>query len=161
VSDWTFPNNNHIIIPGPVKGGGWMHVGIWNVPIDNTHTQRMHMYSMPDLPPDQVAAFEADWAQHQNYDPVNDHDALFNDHAYPPDKYSDLTNAQDYVAQVGQGPLVDREHEILGRSDAGIALLRRLLYREMDALASGLPTKAWHPLKESVELPTQHAGAAN
>jgi hypothetical protein len=38
--------------------------------------------------------------------------------------------------------------------------LRRLLYREMDALASGRPTKTWRQLKESVELPTQHANAA-
>lgn len=160
VSDWTFPNNNHIIVPGPVPGGGWMHVAIWNVPIDNTNTQRMHMYAMPDLPADQIPPLEADWAEHENYDPADHHDALFNDYAYPPDKYSDLTNAQDYVAQVGQGPLVDRERETLGRSDAGIALLRRLLYREMDALSSGGPVKRWRPLAESVELPTQHANAA-
>jgi hypothetical protein len=30
----------------------------------------------------------------------------------------------------------------------------------MDALSSGLPTKTWRPLAESVELPTQHANGA-
>lgn len=160
VSDWTFPNNNHIIVPGPVKDGGWMHVGIWNVPVDDTHTQRMHIYAMPDLPADRVAALEADWAKHQDYDPADHHDALMHRRDYPPDRYSDLTNAQDYVAQVGQGPLVDRERETLGRSDAGIALLRKLLQREMDALRAGTGTKRWRSLEQSVELPTQHAGAA-
>jgi 5,5'-dehydrodivanillate O-demethylase oxygenase subunit len=43
---------------------------------------------------------------------------------YPSDHLFDLTSAQDYVAQRGQGVIADREHEILGRSDAGIALLR-------------------------------------
>jgi 5,5'-dehydrodivanillate O-demethylase len=160
VSDWTFPNNNHIVVPGPIPGGGWMHVAIWNVPIDNTHTQRMHIYAMPDLAKDQIAALEADWAKHQDYDPADHHDALMHQRAYPEDRYSDLTNAQDYVAQVGQGPLVDRERETLGRSDAGIALLRRLLYREMDAMSSGRTPKQWRPLEECVELPTQHAGAS-
>jgi 5,5'-dehydrodivanillate O-demethylase oxygenase subunit len=160
ISDWTFPNNNHIIVPGPIAGGGWMHVAIWNVPIDNTHTQRMHIYAMPDLAPDQVAALDADWAKHQDYDPADHHNALMHERAYPEDRYSDLTNAQDYVAQVGQGPLVDREHETLGRSDAGIALLRRLLYREMDAINAGKAPKQWRPLEESIELPTQHAGAS-
>ena len=159
ISDWTFPNNNHVIVPGPVAGGKWMHVGIWNVPVDDTHTQRMHIYSIPDLPPDQIQPLHEDWLKHQNYDPVDHHDALMHQRAYPPDRYSDLTNAQDYVAQVGQGALVDRERETLGRSDAGIALLRKLLYREMDAIGNGGTPKQWRPLEESIELPTQHAGA--
>jgi 5,5'-dehydrodivanillate O-demethylase len=112
------------------------------------------------LAKDQIAALEADWAKHQDYDPADHHDALMHQRAYPEDRYSDLTNAQDYVAQVGQGPLVDRERETLGRSDAGIALLRRLLYREMDAMSADRTPKQWRPLEESVELPTQHAGAS-
>ena len=160
VSDWTFPNNNHIIVPGPLPDAGWMHVAIWNVPIDDTHTQRMHIYAMPDLPEHLIDGLTADWTAHENYDPADHHDALFHHAAYPPDEYSDLINAQDYVAQVGQGAIADRERETLGRSDAGIALLRRLLYREMDARTSGQPGKQWRPLAESAELPTQHAASA-
>lgn len=161
VSDWTFPNNNHIIVPGPIKGGPWVDVGIWNVPIDDTHTLRMNLYTMPTQGEEADARLLAEWeAQHQDYDPADHHDELFYEHAYPEDQHSNLTNAQDYVAQVGQGAIVDREQEVLGRSDAGIALLRRLYLRELEAIRDGKPTKAWKPLAESVELPTQHAGSA-
>jgi 5,5'-dehydrodivanillate O-demethylase len=66
--------------------------------------------------------------------------------------HSNLTNAQDYVALVGQGAVVDRTLETLGRSDAGIALLRRIFFRELTAIAEGLPTKQWRRLEHSVEL---------
>lgn len=156
VSDWTFPNNNHIVVPGPIKGGPWVDVGIWNVPIDDTHTQRMNLYAMPSQGAEIDARLTAEWkAQHEDYDPADHHDELFYQSAYPEDQHSNLTNAQDYVAQVGQGPIVDREQEILGRSDAGIALLRRIFFRELDALRTGRATKTWKPLAESVELPVQ------
>jgi hypothetical protein len=35
-------------------------------------------------------------------------------------------------------------NEYLGRSDAGIILLRKLWLRELDALETVKPTKAWH-----------------
>jgi 5,5'-dehydrodivanillate O-demethylase oxygenase subunit len=157
VSDWTFPNNNHIIVPGPDKSGPWVDVGIWNVPIDDTHTQRMHIYAMPPQGKERDEQLMAEWESHETYDPADHHDELFNEHAYPEDEHSNLTNAQDYVAQVGQGAIADREAETLGRSDAGIALLRRLFVRELDALRSGTEPKAWKRLEESVELPTQRA----
>ena len=160
VSDWTFPNNNHIVIPGPIKGGPWVDTGIWNVPIDDTHTMRMNIYAMPLDGVEAQRHLLDDWAAHENYDPSQHHDELFLEAAYPEDEYSDLTNAQDYVAQVGQGTIVDRELEVLGRSDAGIALLRKILFRELAALREGRPTKAWVPLEESVTLPTQHAAGA-
>jgi 5,5'-dehydrodivanillate O-demethylase len=160
VSDWTFPNNNHIVVPGPREGGPWVDAGIWNVPIDDTHTQRMNIYAMPSLGREIDAELMAEWEAHENYSPADHHDELFREHKYPADEHSDLTNAQDYVAQVGQGAIVDREHEVLGRSDAGIAFLRKIYFRELDLLREGRPGKAWRPLAESIELPTQHAAGA-
>ena len=66
-----------------------------------------------------------------------------------------LTSAQDYVAAVGQGTNVDRSQELLGKSDAGIAFLRRIFWRELDAIRAGNPTKAWRRLAQSSELPRQ------
>jgi 5,5'-dehydrodivanillate O-demethylase oxygenase subunit len=157
MSDWTFPNNNHIVVPGPLKDGPWVDAGIWNVPIDDTHTQRMNIYAMASQGEDVDAKLLAEWKAHEGYDPADHHDALFSENAYPEDRHSDLTNAQDYVAQVGQGPLVDRTQETLGRSDAGIAFLRRIYQRELALIHEERPTKYWAPLAESVELPTQHA----
>ena len=102
-------------------------------------------------------ALMAEWEDHENYTPADHHDELFYEHKYPADEHSDLTNAQDYVAQVGQGAIVDRENEILGRSDAGIAFLRKIYFRELELLREGKPAKTWRPLAESVALPTQHA----
>ena len=58
------------------------------------------------------------------------------------DKIS-LVHAQDYVAQVGQGPSANRAQEHLGRSDIGVILFRRIWERELRALAEGRPLKKW------------------
>ena len=90
-----------------------------------------------------------------NYDPTEHHDELFYDEIYPAEPVFQLTSAQDYVAQVGQGTIVDREVEVLGRSDAGIALMRRIFFREMEAIREGRPTKDWRRLEEAAHLPIQ------
>jgi 5,5'-dehydrodivanillate O-demethylase len=58
------------------------------------------------------------------------------------DKIS-LVHTQDYVAQVGQGPVADRAQEHLGRSDVGVILFRKIWERELRALAEGRPLKKW------------------
>jgi 5,5'-dehydrodivanillate O-demethylase len=54
-----------------------------------------------------------------------------------------LVHSQDYVAQVGQGPIADRRQEHLGRSDVGVILFRKIWERELSALAEGRPLKKW------------------
>jgi 5,5'-dehydrodivanillate O-demethylase len=49
----------------------------------------------------------------------------------------------DDVTQLGQGPIADREHERLGRSDAALIVLRKIWERELRALAEGRPLKQW------------------
>jgi hypothetical protein len=43
----------------------------------------------------------------------------------------------DYEAQVGQGPVTFHSEENLVSSDRGVALVRRLLSQQLDALAAG------------------------
>jgi len=50
---------------------------------------------------------------------------------------------QDIAVQAGQGRIADRENERLGRSDAGIILWRKILRRELQAIADGRPGKKW------------------
>jgi hypothetical protein len=45
--------------------------------------------------------------------------------------------------QAGQGRIAERGHERLGRSDAGIILWRKILARELRAIAEGRPGKKW------------------
>lgn len=57
---------------------------------------------------------------------------------------------QDYVAQVGQGPVETREDEHLASSDVEEALFRSIWRRELTALAEGKPLKTWR-LTENLE----------
>jgi 5,5'-dehydrodivanillate O-demethylase oxygenase subunit len=54
-----------------------------------------------------------------------------------------IVGIQDNVSQIGQGIVANRNDEWLGRSDVAIILLRKLWRRELAALASGGPLKAW------------------
>jgi Rieske oxygenase family protein len=49
--------------------------------------------------------------------------------------------AQDHMAWETQGPIADRTRERLATSDAGIVLLREVMFREMDRVAKGLDPK--------------------
>lgn len=55
-----------------------------------------------------------------------------------------LAVIQDTVSIGGQGVIVDRSQENLGRSDVGIAMLRRVWAREMKAIAEGGPVKRFY-----------------
>ena len=48
-----------------------------------------------------------------------------------------------YLVTDGQGVIVDRTAERLGRSDAAVILLRKIWARELQALAEGRPLKEW------------------
>jgi 5,5'-dehydrodivanillate O-demethylase len=54
-----------------------------------------------------------------------------------------LVEVEDSLAQGGQGSIADRSAEHLGRTDAGVVMLRRIMERELQALAAGRPTKDW------------------
>jgi 5,5'-dehydrodivanillate O-demethylase len=56
---------------------------------------------------------------------------------------TDIVRLQDDIAQIGQGRIVDRERERLGRADAGVIMIRKLWARELQALADGRPLKEW------------------
>lgn len=62
-------------------------------------------------------------------------------------KRTDYVIIEDEIAQTGQGKVPDRRQEHLGRSDAGIILLRKLWERELRAVAEGRAVKHWsyHP----------------
>jgi 5,5'-dehydrodivanillate O-demethylase len=50
---------------------------------------------------------------------------------------------EDYVTQVGMGPLKGRPEEKLARTDIKIALQRRMWLRDINAMLSGKPLKDW------------------
>ncbi len=156
ISDWTFPNNNHILQPPPSPDEPWMDIVLWLVPVSDTVTKRFTLYCRPSVGKagdDKLLRYFEEKVE--GYCSSQFHSDLFDEHKYPDDDFMQLTSAQDYVAQVGQGPIVDRTEENLGTSDAGIVLLRRILWRELLAIREGRPTKQWRKLSEKVHLPKQ------
>lgn len=142
VSDWTFPNNNHIVLPVFSPDEVWLDLVAWMVPIDETHSTRFFVYSVPD----EIVRrhdFDAYFTKYGDYNPADfDHELMF-EGKYPQEPLFQLTGAQDYVATVGQGTIVQSEFERLGKSDLGITRVRRLFLRELNAIKANKPTKVW------------------
>ncbi|MFM1816971.1 MAG: hypothetical protein RLZ98_3666 [Pseudomonadota bacterium] len=159
VSEWSFPNNNHIVTPGRRKDSPWVHRGVWNVPVDDHHTYKIGVYAIPSEGPDIDRETLAHFDKYADYNPADHHDALFAGRGWPEDPSLQLTPAQDYVAVKGQGTVADRLNERLGKSDAGIVLLRRICWREMGLVAAGQPTKSWRRLQRSSAGQTAKADA--
>ncbi|MBT3553586.1 MAG: aromatic ring-hydroxylating dioxygenase subunit alpha [Rhodospirillaceae bacterium] len=63
---------------------------------------------------------------------------------------------QDFVAWVGQGEQADRTQEHLGRSDKGVAMIRKQFFDDMEAIERGedpMATIRDEKLNECIELP--------
>jgi 5,5'-dehydrodivanillate O-demethylase len=160
ISDWTFPNNNHIVSPGPLKGDPWLDNVTWHVGVDDEHTMRFVVSTVPSTDPETDRRITED--QNNDYNPANYYSELFNEHHVPEGiGTGQFIATQDYVALRGQGVIVDRSQEHLGQSDAGIAILRRIFLRELEAIREGRPSKSWARLHEAVSLPIQNPEAAN
>ena len=155
ISDWTFPNNNHIVVPGPDRNDPWPHVSVWAVPLNDTHTMRFRLCSFEDQNEKQMEYIE----RSQQFDPAQHAERLFSgDLAGISDQA--LISAQDYVAVRGQGEVVDRTQENLSSSDLGVIFLRRVFLRELEAIQAGRPTKQWKRLSEDLHLPAPPVQAA-
>ena len=151
ISDWTFPNNNHVVAPGPDKGDPWAHVSAWPTPVDDTHTMRFVLNAVAATDPVKIARLKEQYDV--GYNPADHYDELFHAGVVSGVHEFGLQNAQDYVAVRGQGVICDRTQENLSTSDAGIAFLRRIFLRELEAIRRGRPTKQWTRLEEAERLP--------
>lgn len=161
INEYLFPNCNHIVVPTqlPNKGSGkvqpWTDLFNWFVPQDDDHTHFFTARSAP-ITGEEAEEFADFLRGADRYNPDDDAEDLFRG-IMPADTRGDtataLVNAQDYVVQVGQGPIVDRSRERLGRSDEGVILLRKIFHREMDLQREGRPMKAWKERAGFARLP--------
>ncbi|PUA20444.1 Rieske 2Fe-2S domain-containing protein [Glaciimonas sp. PCH181] len=158
VSDWTFPNNNHVTVPGLSPEDPWIDVFVWMIPNDEENTTRFMIYGQQaGATEESRKRFQDYFAKYGKYDPAEHHDELFASHVWdnPEDTFVGLTAAQDYLSIRGQARITAREDEILGRSDLGIVTLRKLFFRELELQEAGQPTKSWRSSTDSVHLPKQ------
>ena len=161
VSEFSIPNCNHIVVPTRPAGHTgeeplpWTNIFNWFVPVDDTHTAFFTARQAPISGPD-AAEFESLIAAADSYNPADHEETLFQGNL-PGDGIGEtatgLVNAQDYIAQVGQGTIVDRSQEWLGRSDEGVIALRGIFRRELEAIKRGKPLKTWKPRHGFARMP--------
>ena len=141
ITDWTFPNNNHIVVPARGANDPWVNIIAWFVPIDDDHVARFLLGSFPKS--DEATAKRVIDEYTLPYFPAQHYDEVFVKHELPGVTGLRFTSLQDYVSTRGQGRIADRVNERLGASDAGVAMLRKIFFRELDAVNTGSPGKGW------------------
>lgn len=153
VSHFEIPNTLHIKVWPVDAESGWRDFVAWKVPIDDESYHNFNLTiahvqgeaaeryrSHPQNP--RNSGRGAQWAEIQRLG----NEILAGRLRLTVEDVGELAksvNLQDYVAQRGQGLIVDREHERLGQSDKVVILLRKLWSREMAKLAQGKPPKQW------------------
>jgi 5,5'-dehydrodivanillate O-demethylase len=140
---------NHFLMPNsaylslaPGKAPFRIHFRFWYVPIDDEHHNLVSLTfvveesvrkTWPPLPP---ASARPDFAKELAavLDGSKPFDARRFDGAVHP---TDVILGQDAVVTCSLGAIADRTQEHLGRTDAGVILLRRIWLRELERLRAG------------------------
>jgi 5,5'-dehydrodivanillate O-demethylase oxygenase subunit len=145
------PNAVRVFVP-PFSGmdgiGGWPEIMLIFTPVDDENCRWFATSKV------YVTGEEADryWTKRRqmeaeviNARPIMDvvHDIWSGKLIYEDVRHPQLARVQDIAVQAGQGRIADRENEFLGRSDAGIVTWRRILQRELRAIANGVERKKW------------------
>ena len=155
------PNMVRVIVP-PLAGldgaGGWPEINFSFTPIDDENCLWL-ITSKVFVTGNEAAVFRQKRAEldqrRAEAPPVQQVvDELWSGNLHYADvRHPDLAVVQDIAVQAGQGRIEDRKREFLGRSDAAIILWRRILARELSAIAEGGPAKHWSVLPADV-VPT-------
>jgi 5,5'-dehydrodivanillate O-demethylase len=145
------PNVTRVIVP-PVAGmegvGGWPEIYFSFTPVDDEN----HIWFITSHVEVKAAEMEAYRAQRGKYEAALAQarpsgevaaDVLRGRGKYADTRHPDLAIVQDIAVQAGQGRIADRQHERLGRSDAGIIAWRKILLRELRIINEGGTPKTW------------------
>jgi 5,5'-dehydrodivanillate O-demethylase len=156
ISDWTFPNNNHVVAPVPEKDDPWVHVSAWPTPVDDFNTMRFVIVSLETDDPVKVERIKAQYDL--DYSPADHYDELFHRGYFGVQNSACRTRRTTWQARPGRHH--DRSQENLSTSDAGVAFLRRIMLRELEAIRQGRPTKQWTRLQHAEHLEAPPVQAA-
>ncbi len=149
ISQFGMPNIFHIkALPNDLEISGHREFLAWWVPTDDENHIQFGVYAVR-LPPDKTALYvehrDARVAKrtlrHEELAQAILGGKLRLEDIDP--ESTDMVRLQDDIAQIGQGRIVDREHDRLGRADRGVIMIRKLWARELHALAAGGEVKRW------------------
>lgn len=163
LSYFIMPNIRLFFVRTRAKGfedsGLWDTKLVWMVPV---HDQKFAAFDVTHTPVEgeEAAAYaEARYSQQEAEAEFRwDLAAKVMEGEMPLDELPDDMGAytsfaiEDYVTQVGMGPLAERSKEHLAATDTKLAMLRRLWLEEVNALVEGKPLADWtlpdEPLSE-------------
>ena len=121
--DWRV--GHPLVFPNMVRVGAHpQHRLQIRVPVDDTHT--LHFWYCCWVPPSENG---------DGHEPVPVYEVPFLDERG--EFLLDFVDGGDIMAWVSQGQIADRSRERLVDTDRGIALYRRLLFEQLDAVAAG------------------------
>ncbi len=152
------PNIVRVTVP-PANGmegvGGWPEITFHFTPVDDENHLWVFTTKVPVTGPDVERYWEMRtkfWERRAHAPSIASlsSEMIAGSVPYAEVRHPDLAVVQDIAVQAGQGRIADREHELLGRSDAGIAMWRRILERELDLIAAGGKPKKWSRPPEDV-----------
>jgi 5,5'-dehydrodivanillate O-demethylase len=162
LTHWFMPNVRLFWAPTRANGfegrGLWDTKAVWTVPVndrshaafDVTHTplEGAEARAFAQSRAGQEAEAEDRWDLAEQ---VMAGDLTLED---LPDELSAYTSfaIEDYVTQVGQGPIAGRGRERLVSTDARLILIRRLWLREINALVAGQPLTQWKIPEQPLSL---------
>ena len=111
-SDWTFPNNNHIIVPGLQPDDAWIDIGVWMTPADEHEHQPLHAVRLQAQGCRGAPAVHGALREVRHLPPGGPpRRALPGRAAAGGGLHRRPDRAQDYVAMRGQDRITDREQE--------------------------------------------------
>lgn len=142
----TIPTHNALAYRG--AGPAWRDTYLTHTPVDDEN-HLVFVTQEVRLKPDQIAAYckaFEEYLAERSAMPVKEigeeivaGKRFFKDVVNHPN----LVSLEDYIAQVGQGRIVDRSQDNLGRADRGVLMLRQLWLRELQEFQTGRPFKRW------------------
>jgi 5,5'-dehydrodivanillate O-demethylase len=155
------PNCTRVIVP-PMAGldgaGGWRELYLAFTPVDD-ETNLWFITNHVRVTGADAAAYleqrERYRRRQQEAGPATDlaREVMAGRVRFADIDHPDRVRVQDIAVQAGQGRIADRSRERLGRSDTAIILWRKILERELRAMAEGRPLKEWVPAPAEV-VPT-------
>ena len=151
VTHFLMPNVTQLKSPGADREIDWTEYVVWRVPIDDeshytfginyisVHGDAKSRYlarraAVRETPPIEEIGeriLRGELTIEDAKANLDDRDVLY--HVY----------LEDYAVQVGQGAIADRSRENLGRTDAGVRLLREIWNEELRRLAMGEAPTCW------------------
>jgi 5,5'-dehydrodivanillate O-demethylase len=108
-----------LVFPNILRHPGSLH---FRVPIDDTHAQIYRIVRSEKLAGPGGGALQLEYIAYKNQE------GEFHMESFP---------SQDAMAWETQGPIIDRTRELLGESDRGITLFRKMLREQIDLVSQG------------------------